>query len=176
MGLCGQYGAQAADGDKFCCTCGHKLPAALEGEGFCFACPAWWSSLVQWSQRNNICATGARASIRSTVTASCGGGANRGEPTVAATNSAATRTSCKEAEVPHCFWGDPNLRSSERWCSIRSKGVAGSEGGGPFGIPVRGMHTDLQQRACLSCAQGQAHQTRHSVVHEETRSFVALVS
>ena len=176
MGFCGQCGAQAADGDKFCRSCGHKLPAALEGEVFCFACPAWCSSLVQWSQWNNICATGARASIRSTATASCGGGANRGEPTVAATNSAATRTRCKEAEDPHCFWGDPNLRSSERWCSIRSERAAGSEESGPLGMSVRRMHRDLQPRACLSCAQGQAHRTRYSVVHEETRSFVALVS
>ena len=101
MGFCGQCGAQAAEGDKGCRSCGHKLPVALEGEVFCFACPAWCSSLVQWSQWNNICATGARASIWSTATASCGGGANRGEPTVAATNGAATRTSCKEAEDPH---------------------------------------------------------------------------
>ena len=109
MGFCGQYGAQAADGDKFCRSCGHKLPAVLEGEVFCFARPAWCSSLVQWSQWNNICTTGARASIRSTATASCGGGANRGEATVTATNSAASRTSCKEAEDPHCFLGNPNL-------------------------------------------------------------------
>ena len=43
-------------------------------------------------------------------------------------------------------------------------------------MSVRGMHTDLQPRACLTFAQGQAHQTRYSVVHEETRFFVALVS
>ena len=144
MGFCGQCGAQAADGDMFCRTCGHKLPAALEGEVFCFACPAWCSSLVQWSQSKNICGTGARASIRSTATASCGGGANRGEPTVAASNSAATRTSCKETEDPHCFWGHPNLRSSERWCSISGERAAGSEKGSPFGMSVRGMHTDVQ--------------------------------
>ena len=68
MGFCGQCGAQAAHGVKFCHICGHKLPAALEGEVFCFACPAWCSSLVQWSQWNNTCATGATASIRSTAT------------------------------------------------------------------------------------------------------------
>ena len=149
MGFCGQCGAQAADGDKFCRSCGHKLPAALEGEVFCFACPAWCSSVVQWSQWNNTCATGATARIRSTATSSGGGGANRGESTVTA-----TRTSCKEAEDPHCFWGDPNLRSLERWCSIRSERAAGSEEGGPVGMSVRGMHTDLQPRLCLSCAQG----------------------
>ena len=43
-------------------------------------------------------------------------------------------------------------------------------------MSVRGMHTDLQPRACLSCAQGQANQARYCVVHEETCSFVAVVS